>query len=212
MDRVVIGEKLCPFAPPLLADNKLRIVASSAANEQDAVAHIRLEAAELVGHSKEHARAETNGSAATLQRHETTLVVFDAPFVQEFRDFVRLSWILQDEAIVDGGYQKDLQLVLFHPKATHQTYSDACESGDGNDHRDENFAAGDYTIRSPYPTVHLLREVDVMRAVTGNYPNLPELPTRNKLKLMEQGYAHCKARLEECYIQGIGNEAETSTR
>jgi uncharacterized protein len=209
IERVVIGEKLCPFAPPLLTADTLRVVASSATNETQAVPTIRSEAKLLFGTDDKVQLDENNGVNARdtaeippplskqqqhLQpRHETTLVVFDAPFVQDFRDFVRLSWVLQEEAIVHGGFQTDLQLVLFHPKATHQTYRDSASL------EEDDEAAGDFTIRSPYPTVHLLREIDVMQAVSGSYPNLSELPTRNKLRLVTQGYAHCKARLDACY-------------
>jgi hypothetical protein len=64
----------------------------------------------------------------------------------------------------------------------------------------------DYTIRSPYPTIHLLREVDVMKAVQGAYPNLESLPARNKAKLTEQGIEACQARLVACYDVGVTDE------
>jgi uncharacterized protein len=209
IERVVVGEKLCPFAPALLAADTLRVVVSPATSETQAVAAIRSEARLLFGADEKTQLDENYDVNASdiaaispplsqqqrhLQpRHETTLVVFDAPFVQDFRDFVRLSWVLQEEAIVHGGFQNDLQLVLFHPNATHQTYRDSASLDEGDE------AAGDFTIRSPYPTVHLLREIDVMQAASGGYPNLSELPTRNKLRLVAQGYAHCKGRLDECY-------------
>jgi uncharacterized protein len=182
IERVVIGEKLCPFAPPLLAAGTLRVVASSATSETQAVAAIRSEAKLLFGDEEKTQRDENDGVNALdttaispplsqqqrhLQpRHETTLVVLDAPFVQDFRDFVRLSWVLQEEGIVQGGFQNDLQLVLFHPNATHQTYRDSVSL----DEDDES--AGYFTIRSPYPTVHLLREIDVMQACCGRLPQL----------------------------------------
>ena len=155
-ERVVIGEKLCPFASPLLKqEGLLRIVSSSASNIQEAIYDVQKEVYELVGD--------------TDARHETTLVVLDgydhqaekkSTFVDDYREFVRLSWELQAEAVGDV-YQEKVQLVLFHPRATHQTYASSVEDDD------DDGAAADYTIRSPYPTIHLLREEDVLKAVPG---------------------------------------------
>jgi hypothetical protein len=124
--------------------------------------------------------------------HETTLVVLDhhPTFVHDFRDFVRLSWKLQEE-VIGETYLNQLQLVLFHPRATHQTY--------GIQSDDDDTAAADYTIRSPYPTIHLLREQDVLRAVKSGYPQLDTLPDRNKAKFIAQGLDICQARLADCH-------------
>lgn len=186
-ERVVIGEKLCPFASPLLKqEGLLRIVPSSATSVEEAIADVKKEVYDLVGDPE-----------AT---HETTLVVlndyeekFDTPnFVHDYMEFVRLSWELQTEAVGET-YASKVQLVLFHPRATHQTYGSMV--GDDND----DGAAGDYTIRSPFPTVHLLREEDVLKAVQSGYPDLEYLPSRNKAKLAEQGVDACRKRLQECY-------------
>jgi hypothetical protein len=181
-ESIVIGQKLCPFAPPLLANKQLlRIVESAASTEHDAIRDIASEVTLLVGNN------------APSSSHETTLVVFHAPFVTEFRDFVRLSWQLQTEAVGER-YQSDVQLVLFHPEATHQTYATF------SDDADDDSLAADYTIRSPFPTIHLLRETDVLNAVQSGYPSLETLPARNKAKLIAQGVKKCRHRLQECYI------------
>jgi hypothetical protein len=142
------------------------------------------------------------GAENCQHSHETTLVVLQPSSSERstssscnsnFIDFVRLSWELQQQAVVDQGYERDLQLVLFHPQATHQTYG---SDGDDNDN------AADYTIRSPYPTVHLLREVDVMRAVTSSYntnDRLESLPSRNKERLIQLGADVCRKRLAACH-------------
>ena len=179
-EHIVIGEKLCPFAPPLLQNDGqlLRIVASKSTDEKQAVEEVTTEANLLVG-----------TDSTQSPRPETTLLVMNAPFVQDFRDFVRLSWTLQEEAILENNLAEQVQLVLFHPLATHQTYASTTE--DAN--------PGDYTIRSPYPTIHLLRQEDVMRAVSGGYPDLESLPARNQARLISQGLETCKSRLEQCH-------------
>lgn len=184
LEHVVVKQKLCPFAPPFVHNPTLiRIVESKASNPDDASHDVTTQVRELM--------RSTDGDEPS--RHETTLIAFsDSSFMESgYREFVRLSWKLQEEAIGDE-YLGKLQLVLFHPRATHQTYGDD-ESSMGDETN-----ASNYTIRSPFPTVHLLREVDVMRAVTGGYPDLDGLPSRNKMKFMEQGVEVCKKRLNEC--------------
>ena len=188
LEQVVVGEKLCPFASPLLKHaGLLRIVGSSARTTEEAIDDVKREVYDLVGDP--HAK------------HETTLVVLDdyeensgtAPFVHDYLEFVRLSWELQADAV--DTYASKVQLVLFHPRATHQTYASVPQDDDDND----GAAAGDYTIRSPYPTIHLLREEDVLKAVQSGYPDLEYLPSRNKAKLIEQGLETCRQRLQDCY-------------
>jgi len=207
-DTVVLGQKLCPFAAPLVAGrNKkkqnptnnddeeeatpslLRMVASTARHADEAVLDVRSEVVRLM-------EADTS---TPPQQHETTLVVFDdtPSFCRNFRDFVRFSWRLQEEAVGDE-YVHRLQLVLFHPRAVHQTYAAV-------DDEDDERAAADYTIRSPFPTVHLLREQDVMRAVQ-SYPNLESLPARNQERMLAQGLNACRSRLEACYNHNNNNK------
>ncbi len=122
--------------------------------------------------------------------HETTIIVYDnEDWTKDFRQFVRLSWRMQQEALGGGGHgtgarlSQLLQLVVFHPQATHQTCEQACMqsalrslfcshlimSGLARGtllcfHRMPSFAcrysdcpasAADFTIRSPYPALHV---------------------------------------------------------
>jgi hypothetical protein len=57
--------------------------------------------------------------------------------------------------------------------------------------------AANYTNRSPYPMLHIIREASLERALK-NYPNPEEIPERNialaretGLKKMQQLLAHC---------------------
>jgi hypothetical protein len=186
---VVIGQKLCPFAPPLQkSPHLMRIVCCDIdTNRTKAIELVQQEALALVGET----------GSPTNKTHETTLVILDfettgSNTTTDFRDFVRFSWDLQEQAVEQAGLLGKLQLVLFHPRATHQTYGTMEEDN-----------PGDYTIRSPYPTVHLLREDDVLRAVEGGYPKLETLPARNQAKMKEQGLEVCRRRLAECYVQDV---------
>ena len=104
-----------------------------------------------------------------------------------WRDLVTLSWRLQDEALVSRGHGEHLQIVLFHPEATHTTYT---EHGAPTD-------PGDYTIRSPHPTVQLLREVDVLDAVS-SYPDPAGIPGRNRSRFRRIGADVLEQRLRDC--------------
>ena len=218
LERIVIGEKQCPFAPPfLLHSHLLRMVVAAPTfslvasvdknnsnnngsidttkpDEDHVLQLVAQEVQLLVQQTSEQITTTTTGNQASA--HETTLVILDYPFLKDFRDFVRFSWILQDEAIVRTQYLHKLQLVLFHPQATHQTYG-----MDANDDNGDNDNPGNYTIRSPYPTIHLLRQQDVLKAVTSGYPNLETLPSRNKARMIAQGLDVCRERLASCYVQ-----------
>ena len=169
LERVVIGEKLCPFAPPVQA--KLRLFASVAADEDEIVAEVATEARLL------HQGILTPSDESP----ETTLLVLPTlDCTATWQAFVHLSWRLQSDAIVATGLAEHLQLVLFHPAAVHSIYADNTGTED----------AADFSIRSPFPTVHLLREVDMLAAVQ-RYPDAAGIPARNKARLRALGVQAC---------------------
>ena len=191
LQTIVIDEKLCPFAPPVKQPPKLRVFVSNGTTHDEIVADIASEAKLVVGSDEDY----SDTSSATKSQDtkpETTLVLLDeskCPSLTDFYDLVRLSWQVQEEAINDNGYGDNLQIVLFHPKATHDTYAMIGEEED----------PADYTIRSPYPMIHLLRQVDVMAAVTSGYKDLEGLPSRNKARMRQNGLDACIAKLNACY-------------
>ena len=168
LERVVIGKKLCPFAPPVKA--KLRLLASVAADEEEIVAEVATEA-----------RLLHQGILTPSDKFpETTLLVLPTlDCTATWQAFVHLSWRLQSDAIVATGLAEHLQLVLFHPAAVHSIYADMGTED-----------AADFSIRSPFPTVHLLREVDMLAAVQ-RYPDAAGIPARNKARLRALGVQAC---------------------
>jgi len=82
------------------------------------------------------------------------------------------------------GYEGVYQLAHMHPDYLF-------------DGLDENDAAN-YTNRSPYPVLHLIRE-DSMAKVLKVYPNPEQIPQRNIDLLREKGVANVKAELEACF-------------
>mmetsp|Transcript_63398 Transcript_63398/g.204341 ORF Transcript_63398/g.204341 Transcript_63398/m.204341 type:complete len:228 (-) Transcript_63398:15-698(-) len=181
LEDVVVAGGLCPFARRVADGPRLRLRASEAADAEALVAELAAEAAVLVG-------AQRAGELL-----ETTLLVLDGqrPFVAEWLDFVRLSWRLQAEAILGQGFAGDLQLVLFHPRAVRSAYAQGPAD------------PADYALRAPHPTLHLLREADVLEAVR-SFPGADQIPRHNQARLRKQGLEACAARLAACGVPKAG--------
>ena len=112
---------------------------------------------------------------------ETSLLLLPDAFA-DFDDFLDLVEIA-DALLVDQGYEGIYQLASFHP--------DYCFAD-----QDVNDPAN-YTNRSPYPTLHLLREASLER-VLGDHPNPDLIPQRNIDFARHQGLEKMRALLDAC--------------
>jgi hypothetical protein len=103
---------------------------------------------------------------------ETTLLIHPwvlADFI-EYNDFLEVC----EAAIVDLGLEGELQVASFHPQYQFAgTRSEDIEN---------------YTNRSPYPMLHLLREASIERAVAA-LPDTDEIYRRNIRTLRNLGHA-----------------------
>jgi hypothetical protein len=117
---------------------------------------------------------------------ETTLLIYDSAFTafDDYLDFLELAETLMCEQ----GYEGIYQLASFHP--------DYCFEGSARDD------PANYTNRSPYPMLHLLRETSIERAVA-TYPHPENIPQRNIELTRELGLAKMQALLAACYPLGI---------
>ena len=133
--RAVVGLNLCPFAKAPLVKGQIRCVVSDAGDAQALLGVLRDE-------------LETLGEALP-DKIETTLVVHPKALVDfaEFNDFLDEADQLLDAMDLTGI----VQVASFHPQ-----YQFAGTADD---------EMGNATNRSPYPTLHLLREESVERAV-----------------------------------------------
>jgi len=93
---------------------------------------------------------------------ETTLIVFDLGFKQFDRYLELLDYA--NELLIDLGFEGEFQLASFHPNY-------CFEGEDPND-------AANFTNRSPYPTIHLIREASIER-VLSVYKNPEDIPDNN---------------------------------
>jgi len=113
---------------------------------------------------------------------ETTLLIH--PWVlQDFGDynqFLETADDLLDAMGVEGIYQ----LASFHP-----------------DYQFADTAAADvdnYTNRSPYPMLHLLREQSLERSIA-SYPDPEQIPLRNIALMKRLGITRLKQLLQACF-------------
>jgi len=135
VERVVIGLKLCPFAPAPALKGLIRYAVSDAETPEVLLQDLATELQRLAGAPPEE--IET-----TLLIHPRVLADF-----HEFNDFLELA----DELLQLLGLEGEIQIASFHP---HYQFAEAEPDDIGNE-----------TNRSPHPTLHLLREESIARAV-----------------------------------------------
>lgn len=117
-------------------------------------------------------------AAADPAAIDTTLIVH--PHVlQDFHDFNDFLGVA-DDALVDLGLEGVLQIASFHP---HYQFADAAADDIAN-----------ATNRSPHPTLHLLREDSIERAVRA-FPEAESIYERNIQTLEQLGSEGWRALL-----------------
>ena len=166
VDRAVIGLNLCPFAKAVQVKNQVRYVVSDATDPEALCAQLVEELQFLAG--ADPAQVET-----TLLIHPGTLADF-----LDFNAFLDVA----DAAVEDLGYAGVLQVASFHPRFQFE----------GTDADDVTNA----TNRSPYPTLHLLREESIDKAVDA-FPEterIYETNMRTMQTLGAEGWASLQAR------------------
>ena len=148
VDRAVIGLNLCPFAKAVQVKGQIRYVVCPAS-----------EPAELLNTlcDELHRLAESDP-----QDVDTTLLIHPAALTDflDFNDFLAVA----DAAVEEHGYAGILQVASFHPQFQ---FADTHINDVSN-----------ATNRTPFPTLHLLREDSVARAVDV-YPDPDVIVERN---------------------------------
>ncbi len=111
---------------------------------------------------------------------ETSLLIYTEAY-QIFDDY--LDWLDYANHLLDDlNYTGSYQLASFHPN-----YRFA-----GSTKND----ASNFTNRSPWPMLHLIREHSLETALA-NYPDIEQVPKNNIKKLQEIGYAAMQKKLKD---------------
>lgn len=165
VDRAVIGLNLCPFAKAVQTKDQVRYVVSAATDEEALLQQLCDEMRLLVD-------TPAGEIDTTLLIHPSVLTNF-----LDYNDFLDVV----DAAVDELGLAGVLQVASFHPDYQF----------DGTEVSDVTNA----TNQSPYPTLHLLREDSVDRAVTAfaEPETIFEANMRTLEALGEDGWAELKA-------------------
>lgn len=111
----------------------------------------------------------------------TTLLIFPNAF-QQFDDYLDLV-ALAEELLEENDYEGVYQVASFHPQYIF-------DNAPVND-------AANYTNRSVYPMLHLLREEQIERALE-HYPNPEKIPDNNINFAREKGVQYMKMLRDAC--------------
>lgn len=166
LERAVIGLNLCPFAKAVHVKQQVRYVVSQATDEEGLLADLLHELQSLYD-------ADPDTIETTLLIHPYVLTDF-----LDYNDFLDIA----DAAVSELGLDGELQVASFHP--------DYCFA-DSHPDDVENFSN-----RAPYPTLHLLRESSVARAVEA-FPDAGNIYERNIETLRKLGRAGWQALWRE---------------
>ena len=157
LEKAVIGLNLCPFAKAPHVKNLVRISVSQARHLDGFLEDLDREL-QLLGDTP-------------ADELETTLLVHPTLF-PEFDTFNQMLDIA-DAAVVDNGLEGIVQIAPFHPDFQFE----------GTDSDD----IGNYTNRSPYPTLHLIREDSIAKAAQA-FPDASAIFERNIALLEKMGH------------------------
>jgi hypothetical protein len=165
VEKAVIGLNLCPFAKSVYFTNQVRFVVSEARHLDAFLEQLDSELDLL--------------AAADPAEVDTTLLIHPEllPDFVEFNDFMQLA----EDAIVEHGLEGVLQVASFHP---------AFQFADTEPDDITN-----YTNRSPYPTIHLIRESSIARAVEA-IPDTDSIFEHNIATMRALGHAGLKKVLD----------------
>lgn len=156
VEQFVIGLHLCPFAARPAREGKIRYVADETGVLADMLHTFLQELEHLVTQPREAL--------------ETTLIVYTNG-LDDFAQF--LDFVTTVEALLtEGGVEGLIQVASFHP-----AYRFAGAAADD---------PANYTNRSPYPMIHLIREESVEEA-REQHPDVAGIPERNISLLREMG-------------------------
>ena len=156
IEKAVIGLNLCPFAKSVYVKDQVRIVVSRARHLDAFLDDLDRELDLL--------------ASTPADQIDTTLLVHPTlfPDFEVFNDFLNVV----DDVVVEHELEGVLQVAPFHPAFQFE----------GTTPEDVT----NLTNRSPYPTLHLLREESIDRAVASG-DDADTIVERNQQRLRELG-------------------------
>ena len=176
VDRVVIGLNLCPFAKASQVKGRVRYVVSDATDPEALMARLI---------------DELNRLAETSEMFiETTLLIHPQVLTDfaDYNDFLGLA----ERAVSQLGLEGVIQVASFHP---HYQFAGSAPDDLSN-----------ATNRSPYPTLHLIREDSIERAVAA-FPETAAIFEANIVTMQRLGANGWAALQRQCREDGAAATA-----
>ena len=167
VNRAVICLNLCPFAKAPQVKGQVRYVVSSARDPAALLGDLIAELERL---------AETSA-----EKIETTLLIHPGLLADfaEYNDFIEVA----EDTVAELDLEGEIQVASFHPDYQFVgTAPDDIENA---------------TNRSPYPTLHLLREASIDRAVAA-FPQAETIYQTNIATMQALGAAGWAALQQQC--------------
>jgi uncharacterized protein len=158
LEKAVIGLNLCPFAKAVHLKQQIRWATSAATD----TATLR---ADLVRELEWLRNTPAEQTDTTVLIHPFVLGDF-----ADYNDFLDIA----DAALAKLGLDGEIQIASFHPH-----YQFAGTAPDDIDN---------FSNRAPYPTLHLLREASIDKAVAA-FPDAADIYERNIETLRRLGHA-----------------------
>jgi uncharacterized protein len=173
VETVVIGLNLCPFAQHVSKKGGIEYtVMPNIGNTHPA----QIKAAVLEAFEQQVQRLDTVSSIDTI-----LLIVSEG--LSDFQTYLDVLYAAEDW-LEDHDYAGVYQVASFHPD-----YQFA-----GEDPADPS----NYTNRSPYPMLHVLREAQITEALTFYTGDPEEIPERNMALTRQMGLAQMQALRAAC--------------
>jgi hypothetical protein len=156
LERAVIGLNLCPFAKAVYVKGQVHCTVSQATNLEALRDDLLQALKDLVAHEP-------------AERDTTLLIIQNLlqDFV-DYNDFLNVA----DDCLLALDLEGEIQIASFHPQ-----YQFA-----GTDEDDIT----NFTNRSPYPTLHLIREASIDRAVAA-FPDAEDIFEANMATMNQLG-------------------------
>lgn len=125
-----------------------------------------------------HALADCFTRLNQTPRVETSLLIFPNAYLEfdDYLDLLSLANLLLEDLMYEGTYQ----VASFHP---HYRFNGTTEDD-----------ASNFSNRSPYPMLHILREASVEKAIE-HYDDIDDVPEINIQKLKKIGFEKMQSSL-----------------
>lgn len=165
----ILKLNLCPFAHAVYSEEQIRFEIEESDDFKKCVQKAVSEIDFLIEHDSDSHSEDEIVEGDTEYYIDTTLLVFpnQMDFINSFEDF--LDFVALVELYLEQNeLDSEFQLVAFHPNFIFEV-----EDINSKSH---------YTNRSPYPTLHILREKSVQKA-TESFGNVALIPQKNIEKL-----------------------------